>query len=695
MNIQIESIPSVVPDWFSPDVPDFKPPKSWVGTHVRIKVTTSSSDPAKEMAEARVLLEKKYPGAVLQLVQENDTSYAASDPGSTKSDEDMLRAYFATVQLPEGATLDQVVECLKSFLPDTGLFGVQGITFGQTTATNVLCFENASIDMTKKGLTLVTGTRTDKNGKSNGSGKSSWVGLPFLALTGITLKKQEHDEWAIRSNTSLAEIDSTITLPGDRKMRVLRRRRPQRLQVWVDGDEQTMALPAQTQKHIERLTNLTWEVITNAVYIGQHETASAFGGDKSRKELFSELLGLNRFLDAQAKLRKVSTRLQRAVMSLDADVSAAESGMVEASHGRADLMHSLKAAPKIDKAEIAKLTKDAAVIRKHIEGYTVTRAKFDAEYRALTKELRISENAANVARGELNALRRQRDESSQVKGRCRLCGGVIATTKLAEYQAELKLGMDALDKTINDHNDNAATTRAQCAQAATDIRLTDDEITRLNMSLGKAEGRLAEIQAETDSADTIRKILAAKDARIREWKKIKAVHEGARIATLDERRFIDLCATACGRDGLPAFLCAASVPRLNAASAVYCEAFESDVSVAFKAEADGVGIEVVNEDGGDSYKAQSKGESSLVGIITALSFREALVPLGVLILDEPGEGLDEQSAAAFARGMNKVAERFGSAYVITHNPIIAGTLEPDHHVEIVKTGKVSVVREIV
>lgn len=693
--ITVESIPSVVPDWFDPSVPDFKPPATWVGAVVRVSVPITSSDPAREMAEAREMLGKRYPGATLHLVKDVDASYPASDPGATGSDEDMLRAYFATVQMPEGITVGQVIAYLKTVLPDTGLFGVQGVAFGITTAANTLCFESASIDMTKKGLTLVTGTRTDKNGKSNGSGKSSWVGLPFLALTGTTLKKQEHDEWSTRSNSLPAEVDSTVALPGGREMRVLRRRRPQSLRVWVDGAEQTMATPAQTQKHIERLTNLTWEVITNAVYIGQHETASAFGTDKERKELFSELLGLNRFLDAQAKIRRASTRLQREADGLAVDVAHADSGLIEASHGRAELVHSLKSAPKLDKSEVARLTKETAMLNKSIDGYTITRAKFDAEYRALTKDMREHENKASVAHGEHNALRRQRDDSSQAKGRCRLCGGIIAADKLAEYQAELKRGMDALDKVISKHGDDATKTRVRCSSVNDDIRLTDDQITASTRKLENVNKRLVQIESEAESANGVRRTLAEKDARIKKWRKTKAIHEDARAATLDERQFVDLCAAACGRDGMPAFLCAASVPRLNAASAVYCEAFESDVSVTFRAEADGVGIEVVNEDGGASFKDQSKGESSLAGIITALSFREALVPLGVLILDEPGEGLDAQSAEAFARGMNRVASRFGSAYVITHNAVISGALEPDRHVEVVKTGKVSVVREVV
>lgn len=691
----IASIPSVVPDWFDPSAPDFKVPDSWAGTTVRVKVPITSSDPAKDMREARVLLEEKYPGATLRLVEDFDASYAPSDPGAG-TDEDMLAAYFATQQMPPGSTADQAVAYLKTLLPDTGLFGVQGVAFGVTSAVNALCFERTSIDMSRPGLTLVTGARTDKGGKSNGAGKSSWVGLPFLALTGETFKKQEHDEWACDANGLPAEVDSSCVLPDGRSLRVWRQRRPSKLRAWVAGREETMATPAATQKHIERLTNLTWDVLTNAVYIGQRETtASAFGTDKERKELFSELLGLNRFLDAQAKARRASIRLQREADTIATEAASAEASLAEASRGREELAHSVQAAPKVDKSEVSKLNAAVVALQKRVGKYLGQREKFGVEHRGLAEELRGHENGASVARGEHNALRRQYEESSQAKGRCRLCGGVIAAANIDKYRAELKRGMDALDKTIKDKNAAADAIRARCAVTTNDINLVDDELARLDAALNAAETRLGEIQMESASVAEVKKSLAAKDARIRKWRKVKSVHERARAAVLDVRAFVDVCAAACGRDGMPAFLCAASVPRLNSASAVYADAFESDVKVVFKAESDGVGIEVVNEDGGGTYKAQSKGESSMAGIITALSFREALVPLGVLILDEPGEGLDEQNAAAFARGMNKVASRFGSAYVITHNPNILGSLEPDHHVELVKTGKFSEAREVV
>ncbi len=694
MSIVIESIPSAVPDWHDPSQPDFKEPGSWVGAVVRVKVTTSTSDPAREMADARARLEKKYPGAALHLVQEDDSSYAPSAPNGG-TDEDMLRAYFATQQMPEGVTVDQVVHYLGAFLPGAGMFGVQCVAFGHTYATNVLGFENASVDMSKKGLTLVTGVRADKGGKSNGAGKSNWVGLPFLAITGETFKRQEHDEWACRFNDLPAMLDASATLHDGRNLRVMRQRRPAKLRVWVDGAEETMATPAQTQKHIERLTNITWDMLTNAVYIGQHEAASVFGTDKVRKELFSELLGLNRFLDAQARLRKVSTNLQRAVMSLDADIASSDSALFEAHRLRNELAATLKSAPKVDPKTLTALGARLSKLDKDLSAASESAAAYKKSYREMTDKIRAHAADANQARGRHKMLGEQLGRAATVGDVCQLCNGIVDKASIKKYRTKLASDIEAERAAVKKHEgleESAMLRRDRVEQL---INVQDRAAQSARAEQAAAQRQLDALNAQKGERDKLRQRYDAATSRTADLNKIKSVHEGARSATLDERRFVDLCAAACGRDGLPAFLCAAAAPRLSAAARIYCEAFESDVSVVFRPVPDGIDIEVVNEDGGSTYKGQSKGESSLAGIITALAFREALVPLGVLILDEPGEGLDAQSSAAFARGMNRVAERFGAAYVITHNPTILGCLEPNHHIEIVKTGKVSVAREVV
>ena len=85
----------------------------------------------------------------------------------------------------------------------------------------------------------------------------------------------------------------------------------------------------------------------------------------------------------------------------------------------------------------------------------------------------------------------------------------------------------------------------------------------------------------------------------------------------------------------------------------------------------------------------------IIGLIAAFALRDVLVPYNLLILDEPGEGLDAVNAKAFADGLSEAAERFGSLFVITHNPHILSALEPTRRLHVIKENQVSRLEEIV
>jgi len=64
------------------------------------------------------------------------------------------------------------------------------------------------------------------------------------------------------------------------------------------------------------------------------------------------------------------------------------------------------------------------------------------------------------------------------------------------------------------------------------------------------------------------------------------------------------------------------------------------------------------------------------------------------VLDEPTDGLDPTNAAAFARGLNKIVDRFTHVVVISHNASLLAELEPDLHLEVTKSGGVSTLRTV-
>ncbi len=183
--------------------------------------------------------------------------------------------------------------------------------------------------------------------------------------------------------------------------------------------------------------------------------------------------------------------------------------------------------------------------------------------------------------------------------------------------------------------------------------------------------------------------------RVGHLSKMNALHAAARQAWLVERRFLEICVAATGRDGLPAYLCRVAAPQLNAAAARYSEVFSGgEIGVRFEISGGDVEVQIQNLHGGRSFKDQSEGESRVAGLIAAFAFRDLMPEFNILILDEPGQGLDSVNAENFARGLNQVVDRFRHIMVITHSPYILSGLEPDRVWEVTKYNSISTVKEL-
>lgn len=682
--MKVTSIPSSAPVWLDPSAPGFAPQKNWKDCHVRIRFPVGK-DPSSETAKARKDAECLYPGAVLHLVPDFQTQEIVERIDVQGNDEALLRSYLEKLTLPEDSTVDQVIDYLSQFLPKLGLFGVQGLTFEKAAATNVLCFASASLELDKPGLTLVSGVNKDWGEKSNGSGKSSAVTLPFLPLFGRTFKGQTYDGWARQGTKGSAVATVSLKLPDGGGLEVVRSRRPASLRVWHSGKEVTMADANQTQALIERLTNLTWDVLTNSVYIGQREIGSVFGTEKERKELFSRLLGLDRFLYAQEKLRKVALRKQRAVEETEGEIDSVRSALAEASRGADEITAALKEAPLATEHDAKSKEYEVAALKARIVENERSCAAIDP---VLDENQRAFEGLMSKrmeAEAKYDALTAQAAKSSAVGSRCPTCGTKVDPEALEKYVKSLRAQRESTDEEITEWECKEAENRAvrkALIEKLQEKRLENDGIRR---QIGVAQGDAAKLREQADARQRLESILCSKEGRVAQLRRAESLHGRARAAAVSDLRFAEFCLAAVGRDGLPAYLCQVAVPALNSAAARYSEAFaEGEIGIRFTAGGGDVDVAVENRHGGANVKDQSAGETRMMALIAALSFRDALVRHNVLVLDEPSEGLDPENSAAFARGLNSVVSRFGCVMVISHSLPLLAELEPDRRIEVVK-----------
>jgi len=687
--MKIISIPSRVPSWYDPSKPGFVPPKSWAGCRVRITFR-AGNDVANEQRAAKKEAEVKYPGAIITVVPEFTHNNA---PTLDATDEDVLRKYLEAATLPKGITIDDVIGRLERMLPQLGRYGIQGLVFQSFECDNVLSFERAVVDFEVSGMTLISGINhdwvddEDSDVHSNGAGKTSLATLPFVPLFGRTFKNQTDDGWARQRTDATARLNGTYLLPDGRKLRVERTRRPALVRVFVDGKEETMASKSETQAHIEHLTNLSWDVLKNAVYVEQREITEIFGTDKQRKELLGRLRGLERFLDAQARLRKISTKRSRAIAEIEGDVVATEAAIAEVSRGLPALRAELEALPKVTQADARTKTYDVGNIEADIKKIDI---EIEAVSEAAAEERRVHDqlhsrqcDIEERAEREKAALK---DTQALADKPCPTCGAPPTPKARRANIALLKEQIENTEADWNSLEDKLVKSRAlrnSLVERLTALRKRRGELV-LHLSAARFDAEKAKRDAE--ARDRLVVMVNDRDARIRELTAALVVHKKAREAEIEERDFVDFCAETVGRDGLPAYLNALAEPALNQAAARYSRIFSNDeIAIEF------IGDDVIvrNAHGGENTKDQSDGEMKLAALITVLALRDVLVPHNLLVLDEPSNGLDPVSARKFARGLNDIVERFRHVIVISHHAEFLKNLAPDNIWNVEKTNGIS------
>lgn len=692
--VKLSRVPSAVPGWHDPDVPGFEKLADWSGTTVRFKVAVGN-DPAVELRAAKTKLEAEHPGARIVVVP--DVSARAVAQGSIDlkgGDDAILRRYLEQRDVPDGASVDQMSAFIAVHLGKGGTFGVQRAVFGKTEARRVLSFEEVSVDFDQKGMTLVTGNNVDWSGTSNGSGKTSLVTLPFLAIFGKTFKEQSHDEWAMEKTEKAATLRQEVKLESGEIVTVERGRRPSKLVAKIGAKDVSMGTTGATQTLIEKWTNATWSVITNSVYIGQKEVGSVFGTEKERKELFARLLGLERFSDAAVKMKKVLRRCEFSEASANSEVFATESQLKEAKTALAEIEEVKKSCRGGSPKDVAKLEATLASAR-------ASMTEIERKFKSLDEAFNV--NQKNFEKllfrsvdleNQITRLEKEKAALSGIKGACPTCKTVVDVKKLESSVSKLSSEIERVENENGILEEQKNQNRARRKVLFSKLEAARKEKNSFEREAEKLLEKLAKEKENAEALGRISAVVEKKKARVLDLEKNLRIHEAARSAAADEVGFVEACIASVGRDGLPAFLCEATAPALNAAALRYSEIFsDGAIGVEFKMTGGDIDVSINNASGGSLIKGQSAGEMRMAGIIAAFSSRDVLVPHNVLVLDEPGAGLDAVNAKAFAKGLKKVTERFDHVIVISHDPNLLSELEPDRRWEVTKKDGVSKLTE--
>lgn len=700
---KLDSVPAEMPGMFDTSWPGFKDvsPNDWKGHKVRVHIACDGAvkDLQKLLLKTKTHAEETYAGAAITIVPEfAEVENGVTKTISTTDDESALKDFINAVCPPYLSNQKKrLISYLTHILASKGFIrrSVERVKILSAEGRNVLCFKKVKIDFKHKGIIVVTGANLDWKKRSNGAGKTSLMALPTVALAGKTLKGQANEKWVRRGSTGLAFAKLRLILADGRKCTVSRCRRPTRLKVLVDDHDQSVGIGVRgTQQRIELLTGLTYETLRNAIYIDQTEVNAILKGtDTDRKGVFSKLLNLERFEHGRELLKEELRRLSRykedtesKISSLKTEIRSLKDMVTDTDyrtefnsakskarhwlHRVQKLKRRIKNAERDDRRKYKSLGKIKEKTSIQLADLMTTRETLLEVRGAYKKDIEgfeiVAETKCPTCKQEISSkFRRERNRALKH-------GLKIIEKKIKRISSEalpLTHTLDELNDSLRSLN-SAAPLEQELIAARKDRRIAERDLERLQE------------QEQLRTKYTV---------RLRKAKKYLDIQERALKAYEEDQSFVAYGVKVFSKDGLPAYMIKVLVPQLNLAAEKYSRMIaENEIKVKFVTADDGaIDIDINNEHGGANLEDQSQGETRIASIITSFAIRIVINPANLLILDEPGEGLDSHNARLFATVLKEIAKKFGTVMLTTHNPVILAELEGERTIRVEKKNKIA------
>lgn len=674
------------------------------GAYVRSKIVVSTKKISDQLDTEEKRILKKYPNVRVHTVPELEKVVSDDLVLSGHSDKERV-AQYVMARMPDTARFEaaQAVTYMAAQLEGMKEHrAVESIRFEFARFSNTLVFPGkVGLRLARRGLVLVKGKNHDVRKRSNGSGKTSLLSaIAPIPMFGETLKKQKSDEWACERTTDTAETYLRLTDHAGRKVEIIRTRRPHALRLKIDGKDKSSGLRGtgkklgDTQGRIERVTGFDLHTFTSAVYIDQSiANGFVFGQPSFRLALMSRLLNLDRYEAALQLVGKDIKKTAEKMIEVQGIVESQETWVTHHEEQLQELRKVRKETQWTMKYLMSKTELDGLIDRH--AALALAKRTYDEMQEDIDDQVRDQDDLMNKLARSAASLGSSRHTLEKAEAlvrakKCPTCG-----------QSALKVGQEMVrneQERIVALQDTHRDLQAQMAKLTQRIETMEkkvdhynDDVLDVEAAIKRLRSALVDIedaQAKEDQRNAVNKEdrrTALSSLRIAQ-RVLKAARERYTALAVD-REMLEFAKKAFHRSGMPIYLSMALCPVLNSAAEEYSNVFtDGKLKVSFKVENGEFDVDVINPTGSQTVKGQSVGEAAMAGIIAAFALREPAPKTNLLVLDEPGHGLDQEGARQFAEGLLKLKDRFETILLVTHSPAIESVLAGEHLWMVEKSG---------
>jgi DNA repair exonuclease SbcCD nuclease subunit/energy-coupling factor transporter ATP-binding protein EcfA2 len=706
---RVEFLKSSIPGWYSYQwLLEHKIKSVVKGTKIQDTVECSNTlDYHKQLEARRLEIKEKYPEALVYVKPEfakGEESEVVVDIAAT--DKQKFSSYITAVG---GKSIlrkkDKILAYLQHVLgkvPFANVRSEEGVVFDKVKAENVLSFKDLEFSYRDRGVCVVEGINRDWPKHSNGAGKTNLLSMLPVAITGQTFRDQKTDDWINESIGKKAKVTLTSHDAKGRKLKIIRGRKPILLKFFIDGKDESTGLrhsgKRETQGIIEDTLGFDLDTLKSSVYIDA-SLPKAFleGTQKVRTDIISRFQNLDRFEYARKIASKDLSKSRESIDNLEDEISIEEMNIK-------DLEEKLSSVREKAHKNIAGykrgVTKHRVILREAKGQLKLYKKRNKKKIKRLTRrydDLYVKQNTLAkqdyVVCDEIHKHKAFLASTSK-DAVCPTCGQIIKATAKEHVRQAHK---DEMSKLMKQHSDILAKTASY--RSLLDILNSKKKILvrkqcyyeeKLSVAKGNYLSARAAYRAARRSSRVSTSLATKFEHNISEAKK---KIERCKQAILDESsdaNLLSFAVKAFSRDGIPLYLNGLSCPVLNRAADEYSQMFcDGEIQVRFDLKDGEFDSTIVNAHGSKEIKGQSTGEKAWAGFICSLALRELAPKTNLLILDEPGYGMDEESTKVLGVKLVALGSRFETVLVVSHNANIVAALQGDNTVVVEKKHRIS------
>jgi DNA repair exonuclease SbcCD ATPase subunit len=502
---------------------------------------------------------------------------------------------------------------------------------------NFYCFVGAELDFSKyTGLTLIKGVNKDNFG-SNGSGKSALVEAVFFGLTGKTVRKST--EPAIINNKTKKGCVVEIHLNNGVVIR--RSKKPTKLELFVDGVNQTKQHASATQNYIDELLNTNYKILLSSMFFGQSNDLNFLDANSNDKRLI-----LRNFLNLE-EIFTLRDRIKDFKSEFWKDVSVQES-----------LVEEFEKSKKSLEVNVAKITEDSRESLAAYEPHLTVSLEAILENEKL-RDKAIRKRADLDRLIKINRDKHKKYFSMDRDSNCDGCGQQLPEAYWSDHLLTLHSFTDAIAELEEDRKDTVI---------PEDLPITSAEyasVLELKELLSKEKIYTEQIQ------ELISKISNARNKQIDSHKKYETM------------RFWE---KAFSEQGIIKYIIRNVLSYFNDRINYYLSFFTSQgYYLEFDEE---LSEKILVSDQLVHYISLSGGEKRKINLSVLLALRDLLSftdknQLDIIFFDEVAENLDEEGIQGLHHLLNEI-KKTKNVFVITHNKHLKTLLDSAPRITIIK-----------